>query len=112
MRPVLQFQSPGGRNSHNRLAAFVLSLLAGILIISSFSGCATPVPITRVVHVVHTRYVPIPPEFLTPCPQAPLPATATNGDLANAYLHQRQSIETCNSQLRAIRNIKPPPSRT
>lgn len=110
-RPVSQFTIAGRpRNSHDRSATFV-PLLAGILIIAFIlSACASPQPITRVVHITRHEYVPVPPSLLAPCPKADVSQIVTNGDLLDAFLRDQAALDTCNGQLDAIKTLAPPPA--
>lgn len=81
-----------------------------VLLALLIAGCSTPMPITRIVHVKSTQYVPIPPALLTPCPLADLSIIKTNGDLLNALLYDQAALTTCNGQLEGIRTLAPPPA--
>ena len=88
-----------------RIAALVVG--TGVL-----AACAAQFPITRLVRVTHTIYLPIPPALLVPCKTSKLKATATNGDLLSAYLNDKRSLAACNTQLHQIGTLKAPPSKT
>ena len=75
-------------------------------------GCATPLPVTRIVHVHTQSYIPIPAALLSPCTPADLSLIKTNGDLLDALLSDQAAIQTCNGQLQQIGTIKAPAAAT
>ena len=87
-----------------KLAALVVG--TGIL-----AACAVQPPITRLVRVTHTVYLPIPTALLAPC-KTVNSRIQTNGDLLNSYLAGKRSLAACNAQLHQIGTLKAPPSTT
>ncbi len=79
---------------------------AGVLLLV---GCAPAVAIrpSAPLVVVHTQYIQIPTELLTPCAQ-PTPPIHTWGDLAQAYLTVRAALAGCAAQVDGIAKLEVP----
>jgi hypothetical protein len=93
-------------------AALITTLALGVCaLVVLLAGCAAQ-PMTRIVQVEHTEYVPIPTALTRPCNPADLSVISTNGNLVTALLHDSAEIENCNAQLRQIRGLQAPSSAT
>jgi len=83
-----------------------LIFLVGAL---SLTACATPppqpCPAPEVIRITVDRPVPVPEWLTEPC-SVDCPPIVTNGDLLICYFRQKQAIETCDSRLREIEQIK------
>lgn len=83
-------------------------MIGGILASLSLSGCSsTPVIRTVPVEVVRVERIPFPAELLAEC-RAESGPIRSNGDLLAALVESRRALESCNAQLTAIRELKPP----
>ncbi|WP_458859522.1 Rz1-like lysis system protein LysC [Ewingella americana] len=67
------------------------------------SGCSTP-PTAR--EVVKVKSLPVPANLLTDCPVPELPEKMTFGDSVQLNMTLLLSIENCNGQLEAMREIE------
>ena len=83
----------------------VLASLA--LSLTLLSGCTRQVVKPEVVEVERFRYLPIPAELLVRC-EADVGRLGDNASLLSAYTETRRALESCNAQLTAIRELKPP----
>lgn len=75
----------------------LLLVLTGLVSLS-LTACGTPSVIKEYVYV----YDRVPAELLRACPGY-AGAVVTNGDLAQAFLAERQALAACNSDKEALR---------
>lgn len=55
--------------------------------------------------MVRIERIPFPPDLLAPC-GADVGPIVSNGDLLAALLESRRALESCNAQLKALRELK------
>lgn len=83
-------------------ARLLIVLLVGAVGAGCQRMCRTVVP--DVVEVGVPEYVPVPHELTEPVPLAK-PATYTCGEAVRVARERRASVEQCNRQLEAIRDL-------
>lgn len=79
----------------------VLSLIMA----SALAGCATPSNGPQIVERI--KLVGVPASLLIDCPRADLAAVRTNGELAEAALHNDAALVACNADKAALRALQP-----
>lgn len=82
-------------------------LISLALSLSLLSACTPRAMKPEVVEVERFHYLPIPAELLVLC-EADIGRLVSNSDLLAAYTESRRALESCNAQLKALRELKPP----